>query len=728
MHTFADIILPMAIPQPYTYLVPEPLVGSLTEGMLVRVPLGKQKECEGVVCRIHREFTGDLRRIRPISGILSEGPIANERQLRFWQWMADYYLCTPGDVFKAAVPAGIRHHTWSPSRENHVRLTPSFRDGEVLTQWTERNRRCKAQVAGLLDYLSRIEPTTEPVRLAADPESLWISQKRLTETVPASIIAKLVERGVFERTMKRLEPEPLAPAPHPRASHPLAEKITGQFNELTATVLYRNSRTASELPELFLAMASHQVSLGKKTLILLPDTIRGREYVELFTERFTERCIVYNSKTPDRIRCSIYMRMIERPDSFDVVIGTRLTLFLPWNDLGLIMIDQEQDSGYRQDEPAPRYNGRDSALMLSRLHNGCTLLCGAAPSLETWANAVSGKYGYLGPEEPDTEPKITVLERGKGLISKYLFRRIEETALEGRQSVLFQNRRGFSPYLECGQCGYHPTCRHCSVTLTYHKDQSVLKCHYCGATQPLSAACPACGAKAWQSRGFGTQRVEEEAAGLFPNLTVSRLDADAPKQYNEQADVVAATQMIVRLSGKRNIGLIGVVNADNLLSHPDFRASEKAFQTFTQLCGLLPGLEEGELVLQSAQRDHPVLIATRRHDPELFYRTELRHREELGYPPFARLIRLQFRHPDPRLVQRAANAAGEALRPVFGNRVSMPFEPVVEKVQGIHILYIVLRIERGKSMEKAKKLLRGTVEKLKKEFPAVRMIPEADPL
>ncbi len=762
---YADIVLPVAVPQVFTYAVPEGM--EVREGMVVRVPFGKRKVCEGVVWRLHETAPAAARGgAKEIVERLGEEPWVVEEQLRLWDWVASYYLCTLGEVVKAALPGGIRDGSYRPTAELFVRLREEYRSTERVAETLEEIRRAKVQCRALVDYLSRLpcDAAGEPVLEAADPDALWVERARITESVAAAAVLKLVERGILEqqeivpsdlgRKSKTATESEESPIPMPEGGgSAYVEAIEERFRTFRTVLLGGEiADTQRTTIPLYIALAAREIDRGRQTLLLLPDTVMTAQVTNALQTAFGRRCLFYHSRLTDRARCAVYRRMVEEPESVGVVVGTRSALFLPFRRLGLTIVDNEHDPNYRQTDRAPRYHARDTALMLAHLHGARTLLASATPSMESWLNATTegAKYGYLAVSpapkaegDKTTAAKVTVLERGKGLISKYLQRRIEETLQAGRQVVLFQNRRGFAPYVECAGCGATPTCPHCNVTLTYHKEASALVCHYCGWSQPYTVQCTACGMQTLMPRGIGTERIEEEAAALFPTARIARMDTDTTRgagalgrMLTELAEgetgILVGTRMVVRTAqaGER-IGLVGVINADNLLAHPDFRAAERAFQLLMQLKALLPATppdgKPGELVVQSSQRTHPVLIAVANHDAETFYAHETEERQALNYPPYVRMLRLTFRHRDKLLVSAAATLCETLLRERFGRRVSPPFEPQVDRVQNLFILHLLLRIERQRPVARAKAILTEVLARVRKRFSTVYILAEADP-
>lgn len=748
MPLFADILLPVAVPRAFTYAVPE--TAAVVVGMRVRVPLGKSKICEGIVVKVHDTPPASKNGPKQIAEIIDEQPFVLPEQLRLWEWMARYYLCTQGEVLKAAVPTGIRSGGYRPTAELYIRLTPEYRTEEKIAETLEHIKRAKVQARALVAYLSFLPTKTdgEPQLNPADERALWVLRADITESVPGAAVLKLVERGILEQReivpakLHRANPVaftlPLAP------ENPYGERIADAFVAHNTVLLSGEIGDAykTAIP-IYISLAAREIAAGRQVLLLLPDTVMTVQVTNALQEAFGARCLFYHSRLTDRARSAAWQRMIEQPQTVGLAVGTRSALFLPFRDLGLVIVDNEHDPNYRQADPAPRYHARDAALMLAHLHGAKTLLASHTPSTESWLNATAegGKYGSvpIPPAQHAAHTEVTVLERGKGLISKYLYKRIGETLAEGRQVVLFQNRRGFAPYVECANCGTTPTCPNCNVTLTYHKESSALVCHYCGSSQPYSSTCRACGMHTLMPRGIGTERIEECAAELFPETKIARMDTDTMRgagaagrimtDFAEgETGILIGTQMVARTAqaGQR-IGLVGVINADNMLAHPDFRAGERAFQLLMQLKALLSADTAGELIIQSSQRLHPVLIAVANHDTEGFYAHELEERQGLLYPPYVRMLRLTFRHPDKRLAVAAAERCEALLRERFGRRVSPPFEPQVDRVQNLYILHLLLRIERQRPVTRAKAILLEILAQVRKQFPAVYILTEADP-
>lgn len=747
---YADVLLPVAAPRAFTYAVPPGM--AVVEGMRVRVPLGKRKICEGVVVRLHDTPPRNPDGVKAIVEVLDAVPFVREEQRKLWSWMASYYLCTEGEVMKAGLPAGIRNGSYHPPAELFVRLTEAYRSVARVHEALESMQRAKTQCKTLLAYLSCLpqDGNGEPLIEGQEAELLWVLRSEVTDRVPGTTLPKLVERGILEQAeripsvaSRQGKITPFEESSIPRS--PYADSVWQAF-ESHPTVLLSGEVTdarATTIP-LYSTLIAREMAAGRQTLLLLPDTVLTTQVTNELQTRFGSRCIFYHAGLTDRARSAAYQRMVECPREVGVVVGTRSALFLPFQGLGLVIVDNEHDPYYRQSDPAPRYHARDTALVLASLHGARTLLSSPTPSTESWLNAQpeGGKYGsVIIPAAPDVQrPKVMVLERGKGLLSTYLQRRIGETLEQGRQVVLFQNRRGFSPYVECANCGCTPRCPQCNVPLTYHKEHSALECHYCGWAEPYSSQCSSCGLQTVVPRGIGTERIEELAAELFPEVKIARMDTDTTRgagslrrmltELSEgETGILVGTQMVTRTAqAGENIGLVGVINADNMLSSPEFRSEERAYQLLMQLKALLPTDGSGEMVIQSGQRTHAVLVAVSNHDLERFYAAQLQERQAVGYPPYVRMLRLTFYHTSKQSAAAAAADCEALLRERFGRRVSPPFEPTVDRIQNRFIFHLLLRIERQRPVARAKVLMLEAVAAVQKRYPAVHIVAEADPL
>lgn len=645
---YADVILPIAVPRPYTYALGVHALRAAV-GMRVIVPVGKSATAVGVIERLH-DTPPVNGKIREVEEIIDQTAVVTPNQMALWRWMSGYYMCSLGEVSKAALPRGIQYASYAPPRRS-VRAKHTSADQEYVPQ------------------------------------------------------------------------------------HAIAEHME-QLRQRSSTALLYGA-IATLRVDLYIALIREAIAAGCQSLVIVPD--HAEPLVDRLVEVFgSERILQYYGRQPEARRSKSYTALLESPEQFDIVIGTRTALFLPLHNLSQVIVDSEADSRYYQNDPAPRYHARDTALVLARIHGARALLAAQWPTLESYYNAVRGKYTNIYIPKTTLPPKTTALERGKGLISKYLHERITDNIRQERQVVLFQNRRGFSPYVECTQCSTIPQCSQCNVTLTYHKQNNTLECHYCGIAEPYNTQCPSCGVAALAPRGIGTERVEEQVRAMFPEAIVDRLDTDSASsrvkagrilgefsQHN--TDILVGTQLLNRTARMGRIGLVGVINADNMLSHPDFRASERAYELLMQLSSLI-NMPDGEVVIQGSQRDSRVVRAVREDDMLGFYASELEERGVMLYPPMVRMLRLELRHADLQIVRAAASALYDMLHPLFGTRISIPYEPQIDRIMGQNLRQMLLRIERERSIERAKSLLATKISEFEKSFPKVRLIVAVDPL
>lgn len=739
MPQYADIILSVAMVPPFTYAVAEGV--HLSVGMRVRVPVGKNRSAVGIVYRVH-ETPPAAGAIRLVESVLDAEPVVLATQLRLWTWCSEYYLCTLGEVARNALSAGIREGSYAYPMQLHLRLSPEYHDNIILSELLDSMaRKTKSQYRALMAYLSQI-PTNaqgEP-ELQLSDDTGWIERRTLTDgDVASGSILKLVERGILLQEPRRIAKVAPAATTEDQSIQdcchtPLLQRITACFDTHRTVLLYGEIDPCRS--DVYINMI--QDAAPGQSLLLLPDTYTTAPLIAALEEAFGQSMVLYHGALADNRRSAIYQRLIDAPQSVRVVVGTRSALFLPMTGLRQVIIDNESDASYRQRDPAPRYHARDVALMLAHIHGARTLIAGSVPTLESYHNAVQGKYGNIEVERRGPLPKVITLERGKGLISKYLHRQIEQRLEMGQQVVLFQNRRGFSPYVECANCGEIPRCSQCNVTLTYHKQTNSLLCHYCGTAAPFTQQCPSCGMQTLVARGIGTERVEEQIRTMFPTARVDRLDTDSAGSrvkagriigqfVDQQTDILIGTQMVARTAQMGSVGLVGVINADNMLSHPDFRASERAFGTLMQLKGLVNVESDGEIVIQGSHREHTVIRAVEQSDVNGFYASELEQRNFLMYPPQVRMIRLELRHAAEPELDAAARDMFDSLSRIFGTRLSPPFEPQIDRIRNIYIRHIILRIERSRPVARAKEILAAEMLRMRKRYPKVRVVVEVDP-
>jgi len=751
MERYADIVLPLAQPA-YTYRIADGL--DVQEGQAVAVQFGPHRIYTGIVWRLH-DRRPDFPRLKTVSRALYDRPLLDERQRALWEWMADYYMCTPGEVMRAALPQTIkpsggseqefRDREYRPRTERYAALDPSLHDEQRFHDTMERlARRAPRQYAALLEIASaggseRIFTGEVPRRLlAADGAALAALQKKGLAVLAQH--ERSVERGRIRFQLPTLTP----------AQQTCLDTLRNRFDEGRRTVLLHGV-TGSGKTELYIHLIAEALAGGGDALLLVPEIAITAQLVARLERIFGSRVTAYHSKLTLGRRTESYLRLL-RSEGGELVVGARSALFLPLRHLRLIVVDEEHDPGYKQSDAQPRYNARDVAVVMARLWKARTVLGSATPSLESYANALSGKYGlatlaerYGGARPPrivvsDTLRAVKRNER-KSHFNSALLDRIAEVLARGEQAMLFQNRRGFSPYVACRTCGWTARCPHCNVTLAYHKRDERLVCHYCGHTEPLPDRCPACRSGEVSPAGFGTEKVEEELARLFPAARIERLDRDTATSESAyraivdrfesgRSDLLVGTQMIAKGFDFARVSLVGILNADNLLLAPDFRAAERAFQLMTQAAGRAGRRDAaGEVVIQTSEPEHPVIRQVAAGDYEAMARTQLAERRAFSYPPYARLIRLTLRQRDRELLYRASAELARALRARFGRRAMGPVAPPVDRIREEYLTQFLLKIESGASAARARAVLREVLRATlgRKEFNTVTLACDVDP-
>lgn len=722
MNRYADILLPLAQPL-YTFALPADVQPA--PGSAVAVQFGARSVYTGIVWRLHDEPPKGGR-TKNVLRVLYDRPLLHPVQMRFWEWLADYYMCTLGEVMRMALPSEVKPHSatesefeaYAPRCERVLTLVETALDGNTLSRMRRRSFRRYAVVEALQQAGGTL------LRRNVDADS--------------AVINALVKAGIITVTAREVVPDEVDEAvalPELSEAQRKAEEQIRQGFETHETVLLQGV-TSSGKTEIYMHFMAQALAQGKDVLYLVPEISVTAQLVGRLRAAFGDRVVPCHSRLTPARRTQAYMRVLNSAGG-NLVVGARSAVFMPFEHLGLVVVDEEHDDGYKQSEPAPRYNGRDAAVMLAALHGAKSLLGSATPSIESYANALAGKYArvvlderYGGALPPQIiiSDTLRAVKRGerKYRFNKELSDKIADRLSHGEQVILFQNRLGYSPYVECPECGWTARCPHCNVTLAEHRASRTLRCHYCGYTIPLPTRCPACAKADVVPMGFGTERVEEEIASLFPQARVLRLDSETAVSvaaYNRiisafarhEADVLVGTQIIAKGLDFDRVTLVGILNADNLLNAPDFRASERAWQLIMQVAGRCGRREtRGEVVIQTAEPSHPVFgwIADGRY--EVMASALLAERQMFSYPPYTRLIRIIIRSGNVgRLVATARNL-GESLRVRFGARVFGPAAPVVDRVRGEHIMEILLKIEVAASFARAKSILRDEIATVRK--------------
>lgn len=754
MELFADIVVPIA-KGVFTFRLEGVEAGRIVPGMGIEVRIGVRKIYMGIVWKIHTDKPSFAT--KPAGRIITEAPILTTVQMSLWEWVAGYYMCTLGDVMRFALPSALkpsglsdeefRQDEYRPSIIKYIRLGDAARNVDDINTILDNLKRSKAQQAALLSFCG----------LFNDGDMFTGEIPRNSIDTNAVVLAKMAEKGIFdifdkEKASIGLGEFIVADSSLPKltpAQSKAREDIETSFCVQQCVLL--NGITGSGKTEIYMSMIAERLRRGGSVMYLMPEIAMTAQLVARIKKVFGDRVTVFHSGFSDRQRAEVYRRLLTSGGG-ELILGARSAVFLPVPSLELIIVDEEHDASYKQTEPAPRYNARDCAVWMSRESGAKCLLASATPSIESYVNASGDKYGYVriderygGAQLPEiiVSDSLRALKRGERKLhfDKALLDRMGETLGRGKQVMLFQNRRGFSPWVECGQCGWVMHCPRCSVTLTYHKGTNKSLCHTCGWSAPLPATCPKCGTPSPKLSGFGTEKVEEAIGVQFPEARILRLDRDtatSPKRYGQivsdfacgAADILVGTQMITKGFDFPGVELVGILNADNLLNYPDFRASERAYQIITQFAGRAGrSSTNGEVVIQTTQPDNPIILQVQSLDYQGMVNTQLAERSAFGYPPYGKLIVVTMRHRDERLLAQAAGWLGAWMRKVFGERVYGPHAPVVEKAAGESYMEIMLKIENGRSAAKAKRILSDMLEDVAAhpEYKKVFVFCDVDP-
>jgi primosomal protein N' (replication factor Y) len=706
----------------------------------------------------HAPETGNIRQILKV---LDDFPLVNETQLKFWNWISDYYMCNIGEVMKAALPSALFlegeksvpvAEKYKAKTESFIELSSPFTD-EELNHILDDLSKAEKQFQVLTSYL-RITGYYEntgikPVRLSTIMKDSTASLASVKALVKKKIISLLtLETG---RLVKHeAEPEQLKTLSIAQVA--ALKQITSHF--ISRQVVLLHGVTSSGKTELYIHLIAEELKKGKQVLYLLPEIGLTAQIILRLRKHFANVTGVYHSKFNEAEKVEIYNKVAEKDadKGFRLILGVRSALFLPFSNLGLVIVDEEQDGSYKQHDPSPRYHARDAAIILAGFHKAKTLLGSASPSIESYNNAVTGKYGLVELLERYGNIKMPVIiiansreaRRKKLMVSHFtpeLLEAMDEALGNREQIILFQNRRGFSPYIECSECGWIPKCVQCSVSLTYHRSFNRLVCHYCGYSSPVFSTCPSCHSTGLVTRGFGTEKIEDEIKIVFPAAKVARMDQDTTKGKNsfnkiikafeeKQTDILIGTQMISKGLDFENLTVVGILNADNLLHFPDFRAYERSYQMMEQVSGRAGRRKKtGKVIIQTSDPDNRIIRLVVRHDYQTMFRIQSEERKIFNYPPFCRMIRINLRHKNRASLNEFANILGGHLKDTFGKRVLGPEFPLVSQVQLWYIKTILIKIERELPVVKTKQLIAEAIEKLEKEKGAssLKVAVDVDP-
>ena len=719
-----DIILPLAIADVYTYNIPDEVCPTI--GCRVLVPLGK-KSILGVIYRHHEGELAPNIKVRDIIQIIDEQPIVTPKQIQLWEWLAQYYMCTLGEVMAAALPSEIIDDNYSAATTQYIQLSPAYLATETQEQLLKDLQRAKKQEQLVRDFL----------RLA---QNFQVERRVLLEQsgVSGAILRILIDKGIFleeQRPISRLQQYiGETQSPHtldPQQSNALSA-ILQSWEKTPVTLLH--GVTSSGKTEIYIHLINQVLQQGQQVLYLVPEIALTTQLTDRLRAVFGDQLVVYHSRFSNAERVEIYNKVKGDEATKDdetkgkVILGARSSIFLPFNDLGLIVVDEEHEPSYKQQDPAPRYHARSAAIMMAHWFKAKVLLGTATPSIESYYNALIGKYGLVEMTERFQGlqlPKITMIDLQRqyhrkemyGHFSDPLVDRMREELARGKQVILFQNRRGYAPVLQCTKCGEVPKCPNCDVTMTFHKTTNSLVCHYCGHSTRIPAICPKCGGE-MRTQGFGTERLEEEIKGLFPEVRVARMDLDSTRKKDSyqqiiddfaahRVDILIGTQMVTKGLHFNDVSLVAVLQADSLLNQPDFRSYEQAFQMLEQVSGRAGRTgSQGEVMIQTFNPKNPVFEHLKAHDYKGLYCQQIAERELFKYPPYQRLIMLNLRHRDLDRLNAAATLLQQRLQQSFEERVSGVIIPSVTKVSNQWIRQIRLRIETTANIARAKSILK----------------------
>lgn len=801
---YAEVILPLPLNATFTYRIPEDMVQRIKVGQRVIVQFGSKKFYTGIIESIS-PIAPEGYEVKDIVSILDDFSITKHPQLKLWHWISEYYLCSIGDVYKAAVPAGLKVES-----ETFIELDKDFEEDEenrlserevIICQLLEHEGKLSTSdiekktgfknSLNIINHLISIgavivsEKLIERyrskketyIKLTAEPgdsdglhkafdavkgakkqetlllaliemsgftrkgaETLEVSRAQLLERtgVTTAIISALAKKSIIEvykKEINRFQFSGVVTYKLPtlsEAQENALNSITDSFSEHAITLLH--GVTSSGKTEIYIHLLSRILQQSKQALFLVPEIALTTQLTHRLQKVFGERVLIYHSRFSDNERVDIWKKLLTE-DEPCVVIGARSSLFLPFSNLGIIIVDEEHESSYKQYDPAPRYNARDVAIVLASMHGAKTLLGSATPSIETYYKAKTGKFGFvelLTRYENVTLPQIETVDMTiarkryltNGSFAKPTIDAANEALNNKNQIIVFHNRRGFAPMARCKQCAWTPKCEHCDVSLTYHRFQNQLICHYCGASYPLPTICPACKEPAVEILGYGTERIEEEVANLFPEHKILRMDLDTTRNKdnyeniiedfsNHKANILVGTQMVTKGLDFGGVSLVAVLNADRLINFPDFRSAERAYNMLEQVSGRAGRRNtQGKVIVQTSNPSHPIIDFLKNHDYTGFFNHEIEERKEFNYPPFTRVIYIYLKHRDNNTLSEIATIYASHLRQLFGNRVFGPEEPIISRIQSLYIRKIMLKVETNASMAKVKKILRNTYEQM----------------
>ncbi|MBP3671014.1 MAG: primosomal protein N' [Bacteroidaceae bacterium] len=821
MNRFADVILPLPLYRYFTYRVPVEMQGCLRQGHRVVVSFGRSKFYTAIVVALH-DTEPQGYEVKEIATLLDDEPIVLRPQLKFWEWIAEYYLCSVGDVYKAALPSGLKLESetsltintdfeeeaddrlserevvlmqalsaqgrltvhelekatglrntlpvlrrlvereavfvserlkanYKPKTEVCVRLTFEQGNHDALRHAFDLVGRAKQQETLLLSFLD----LSHFMQAGCYTE---VSRSQLLERagVSPAVLAGLVNKGVLEtykREVSRFAQVVRQCVPMPELSGEQSRALNEIFDSMREkAVTLLHGVTSSGKTEIYIHLIDAILRQGRQVLYLVPEIALTTQLTERLQRVFGDKLLIYHSRFSDNERVEIWQKML-RSRQPRVVLGVRSSVFLPFHDLGFVIVDEEHETSYKQYDPAPRYHARNAAIVLAQMYGAKVLLGSATPAVESYYNAMSGKYGLVELHKRYADnplPEVRVVDMreqrrkrlARGNFSAPLLDEMRGALKREEQVILFQNRRGFAPMVECRECAWIPKCTQCDVSLTYHKRDNRLVCHYCGYSCEVPHICPACLQPTIEVRGFGTERIEEDVETLFPDTQLARMDMDTTRSRNAYQDIIddfasgkskilIGTQMVTKGLDFDRVSIVGILSADSMLSFPDFRAHERAFQMMAQVAGRSGrGKSKGVVLLQTSQPDLPLIAQVINHDYRGMYNDQVEQRKNFGYPPFTRLIYIYLKHRDEAMLDTLSQRYSTMLRKVFANRVLGPDNPPVARIQSLYIRKIMLKVETTASMSQVKDLLRQIYEHslTDNNFKSLMLYYDVDPM
>ena len=721
MH-FADVILPLPLDGTFTYSLPPQWQECVKSGCRVLVPFGRSKHYVGIVATLHdNKPTG--YEVKDILQPIDTQPILLPEQYRLWQWIADYYMSPIGEVYKAALPAGLKAEDgYRPKTETYIRLTSQFRSEPSLHIALDMLQRAPKQLKAFTDFLYLAE------------EGDVTRDELLNEGHALQTVSMLIKRGMLETYEVEVGRLNHSGEPHPENIKRLSAAQETAYNQILMSMMKKqvtllHGVTSSGKTEIYIHLIQREIDQHRQVLYLLPEIALTVQMMERLHRVFGDRLGIYHSKYSDAERVEIWQKQLSG-HPYDVILGARSAVFLPFQRLGLIIVDEEHETSFKQQDPMPRYHARSAAIMMGALAapSPSVLLGSATPSLETYHNAMTGKYGY-----------VQLTERP---FSPLLLSKVREALERGEQAILFQNRRGYAPVLTCKACGWVPHCQNCDVSLTYHRQLNQLVCHYCGAVYQVPVECPACGETNLLTRGYGTEKIESEVREVFPEARISRMDLDTTRTRHAyerlisdfasgRTNLLIGTQMISKGLDFDRVSVVGILDADTMLNYPDFRAFEHAFMMMSQVSGRAGRKgHRGLVILQTSQPQLPLIRQVVEGDYAAFYRSLLTERREFHYPPYYRLIYVYLKHRTDPMVETAARELGYRLRQWFGSRVLGPDKPGVARVKSLSIRKLVLKLEPQLNMADVRKYLALAQQQMlqDKRYASLQVYYDVDPL